>query len=50
MEYRYHIRQFVWDKKQNKFFAEFISSNLSRNQSRFAKKTSKTKEYKNYKT
>jgi hypothetical protein len=22
MEYRYHIRQFVWDKKQNEFFAE----------------------------
>ncbi len=22
MEYRYHIKQFVWDKKQNEFFAE----------------------------
>jgi hypothetical protein len=22
MEYRYHIRQFIWDKKQNEFFAE----------------------------
>lgn len=22
MEYRYHIRQFVWDKNQNEFFAE----------------------------
>lgn len=22
MEYRYHVRQFVWDKKQNEFFAE----------------------------